>query len=116
MPVARYVIYMTDGQLDTQADAYTAYGVENLDGRVSGGYTTSSDLDNRHNQRFALACQATKEKGVSIWVVAFASSLSTQLQSCASKSSQASVSTDSAALIAKFAEIGKNIGSLRLTQ
>jgi Flp pilus assembly protein TadG len=116
MPVARYIIYMTDGALNTIENAYTSYGVEYLDKRVTGGYTTSADQDNRHNQRFALACQAAKTSGVSIWVVAFASSLSTQLTNCASKSTQASVSTNSAALIAKFAEIGKNIGSLRLTQ
>jgi Flp pilus assembly protein TadG len=116
MPVARYIIYMTDGALNTIENGYSSYGVEYLDKRVTGGYTTSADQDNRHNQRFALACQAAKSKGVSIWVVAFASSLSTQLTNCASKSSQASVSSNSAALIAKFAEIGKNIGSLRLTQ
>jgi hypothetical protein len=116
MPVARFIIYMTDGALNTVETGYSSYGVEYLDKRVTGGYTTSSDQDNRHNQRFALACQAAKAKGVSIWVVAFASSLSTQLQNCASKTTQASVSSDSASLIAKFAEIGKNIGSLRLTQ
>jgi hypothetical protein len=116
MPVARFVIFMTDGIMAPVSNVYSAYGIEYLDKRVTGGYTTNADQIARHNKRFELACQAAKTKGVSIWVISFASALSTQLTNCASKTSQASVSTDVNSLVAKFAEIGKNIGSLRLTQ
>lgn len=116
MPVAKYVIYMTDGQLDTEPLGYSAYGVEKLDQRVTGTYVSSTDLDNRHKKRFSLACDAAKSAGANIWVIVFASSLSTELTNCASKSTQAKVSASSTALIQDFAKIGKEIGALRLTK
>lgn len=116
MPVAKYIIYMTDGQLDTEPNAYTAYGEEYLDQRVSGNYTTTGDLDNRHRKRFSLACDAAKSIGANVWVVSFATTLSTELTNCASKPTQAKVSANSAALIQDFAKIGKEIGALRLTK
>jgi len=116
MPVSRHVIFMTDGIMDTDPDVYSLYGQERLDKRTSGGYVSETDQNSRHNQRFKIACNATKGIGASIWVVAFASSLTAPLSECASNSNQASTSADSAALIAKFVEIGKNIGALRLSQ
>lgn len=115
MPVARYIIFMTDGLLDTGYQTlYTTYGVERWDQRVGG--TDDPTQESRHRQRFKMMCNATKGMNVSIWVVAFASSLDADLTECASKPSQASTSADQAQLMAKFVEIGKNIGSLRLTQ
>ena len=116
MPVAKYIIYMTDGQLDTEPAGYTAYGVEYLDQRVSGDYTTTGDLDNRHRKRFSLACEAAKSVGANVWVIVFATGMTTELTNCASKPSQAKVSANSAALIQDFAKIGKEIGALRLTK
>ena len=116
MPVAKYIIYMTDGQLDTEPAGYTAYGVEYLDQRVSGDYTTTGDLDGRHRNRFSLACNAAKAAGANIWVIVFATGLSTELTNCASKPTQAKVSANSTALIQDFAKIGKEIGALRLTK
>jgi len=115
MPVARFLIFMTDGLLAPTASVYSAYGIEYLDQRVTGSKSAAGQTTNT-SKRFDLACQAAKAKGVSIWVISFASSLSTSLTNCASKPSQASISSNSAALTAKFVEIGKNIGSLRLTQ
>jgi hypothetical protein len=54
--------------------------------------------------------------GASIWVVAFSQALDTNLTNCASNPGQASTSANSTDLIAKFKDIGKNIGALRLTQ
>lgn len=54
--------------------------------------------------------------GYSVWVIGFAQGLDSNLTNCASNPGQASTSADSAALLAKFVEIGKNIGALRLTQ
>jgi len=116
MPVAKYIIYMTDGQLDTEPAGYTAYGVEYLDQRVSGDYTTTGDLDGRHRKRSSLACEAAKSAGANVWVIVFATGMTTELTNCASKPSQAKVSANSAALIQDFAKIGKEIGSLRLTK
>jgi len=113
MPVARHIIYMTDGTLDTDPDAYSMYGIESIDQRVTGG---NGGQDSRHNQRFRMECNAVKGKNVSVWVIAFATSPSAALTECASNSNQISTISNRDALIAKFQEIGKNIGSLRLTQ
>lgn len=114
MPTNRFVIFMTDGQLDTGVGIYSAYGVEQYDKRVTGGDYATQDA--RHTRRFQMMCSQIKNRGVSIWVVAFASTLNTDLTNCASNAGQASTSANSADLITKFTEIGKNIGALRLTQ
>lgn len=114
MPTNKFVIFMTDGLLDTGTALYSAYGVEGYDKRVTGGDSGSQDA--RHRQRFRLMCSAIKNRGVSIWVVAFASSLDSNLTACASNAGQASTSASSVDLITKFTEIGKSIGAMRLTQ
>ncbi|WP_303542078.1 pilus assembly protein [Sphingomonas natans] len=114
MPTNRFIIFMTDGLLDTGPTLYSAYGVEKYDQRVTGGDTSTQDA--RHQQRFNLMCSAIKNRSVSIWVVAFASSLDANLTKCASNAGQASTSANSADLTTKFTEIGKSIGAMRLTQ
>lgn len=119
MPVKKYIIFMTDGLFDTGYSAlYSGYGVEQLDARVTPGGSSSNETDQlaRHKQRFSLLCSKAKTMGYSVWVIGFATSLDTSLTNCASTTSQASTSANSTALLAKFVEIGKNIGALRLTQ
>lgn len=119
MPVKKYIIFMTDGLFDTGYDTlYSGYGVERLDGRVTPGGASSNEDDQlaRHKQRFNLLCAKAKTMGYSVWVIGFDQQLDPSLTNCASTSGQASTSADSAALLAKFVEIGKNIGALRLTQ
>ncbi|WP_238995758.1 pilus assembly protein [Sphingomonas solaris] len=116
MPVSRQIIYMTDGIIDTGPTLYSTYGLEKWDQRVTGTFTSEDDQPARHNQRFKMMCAATKQMGVSIWVIAFASELTSALSECATSAAQASLSANSASLTAKFVEIGKNIGALRLTQ
>jgi hypothetical protein len=49
-------------------------------------------------------------------VIAFGTSLSSDMQQCASNTNQASTAADRNALIARFQQIGSQIGALRLTQ
>ncbi|GAA0662763.1 Flp pilus assembly protein TadG [Sphingomonas insulae] len=119
MPVKKYIIFMTDGLFDTgYSTLYSGYGVEQLDARVTPGGSSSNEADQlaRHKQRFNLLCSKAKTMGYSVWVIGFATTLDASLTNCASNASQASTSANSAALLAKFVEIGKNIGALRLTQ
>jgi len=117
MPVARHVIFMTDGQLDTDNGIYAAYGIERNDMRVSGMSAPSeAELNGRHMQRFKMMCNAIKGRNTSIWVIAFGTTLSAEMLECASNANQASTIGNRDALIAKFTEIGNNIGALRLTQ
>lgn len=113
---SRFMIFLTDGQMAPNFNSYSSYGVEYLDQRVTGTYTSSSDQLNRHLQRFRDVCNEVKGMNTSIWVIALGTSLSTDLSNCASSANHASTIANRDALIAQFAVIGQNIGKLRLTQ
>jgi Flp pilus assembly protein TadG len=118
-PVKKYVILMTDGYIDPDKSVYSAWGVENYDHRVSADpYPGDTTDTNNHKKRFNLACGAAKSKGASVWVIGFGNgvgaNLDPSLVACASSSDQAAFAADRAALIAKFSEIGRAIGSLRV--
>jgi hypothetical protein len=66
--------------------------------------------------RFKMVCNAARGMGVSLWVIAFGTTLTQDMIDCASNPNQASTAADSATLIARFQQIGANIGALRLTQ
>lgn len=115
--VKKYMIFMTDGDMAPAWNAYSAYGMEYLDGRVMGSPSVNNNaLTARHLQRFRMACNAAKAKGIDVWVIAFATTLTADMTNCASKPEQAAGLSTNAALIAKFQEIGSKIGSLRLSQ
>uniref|UniRef100_UPI0015C4E899 hypothetical protein n=1 Tax=Sphingomonas sp. TZW2008 TaxID=1917973 RepID=UPI0015C4E899 len=116
--VKKYMIFMTDGEMAPTSTAYSSYGIEYLDGRVMGQTGTYDDnaLKARHLQRFRMACNAAKSKGIDVWVIAFATTLTSDMTNCASKPEQAAGLSTNAALIEKFREIGSKIGSLRLSQ
>jgi hypothetical protein len=112
LPVNRYVIFMTDGQLAPNQAIYGLYGVEQYDRRVASGTT---NLSQTHQRRFDMMCNRVKTMNVSIWMVVFDDALTTSMTNCASSPEQASVSADQAQLIAKFKQIAKSIGALRIT-
>ena len=118
MPVARHIIFMTDGAMDTDNAINAFHGIERNDKRVSGMSSPSeTELNGRHMQRFRMACNAAKNNNTSIWVIAFAgTTVSGPMLECASNPNQASTATNRQQLIDRFAEIGQNIGALRLTQ
>jgi hypothetical protein len=119
MPVARYLIIMTDGYINTAGSYYSGYGVEKVDYRATvNPYPGDTAAIAIHKQRFTLACNAVKSMGVQIWVVGYGAgvTLDSALQGCASDSTKAAMAADTNALIAKFTDIGKEIGALRLTK
>ena len=111
--VARHVIFMTDGQMSTNTGGQTSYGVEWHDRRITdNGY---SENNSRHTDRFLAVCEATKAKGIRVWVIAFASNLTTDLETCASADS-AFPAASAAQLNTAFQEIAKDVGELRVVQ
>lgn len=70
----------------------------------------------RHLQRFRMACNAAKSQNVQLYVIAFSTTLTTDMQNCATTPAMASGISTASALIAKFQEIGSKIGSLRINQ
>ena len=114
--VRKYIIFMTDGDMAPTLNTYSTYGVEELDKRVLGTASGSTAQLNRHLQRFRMACNAAKSQNVEVWVIAFSTTLTADMQRCASDPSKAAGISNTPELIAKFEEIGSKIGSLRLSQ
>jgi Flp pilus assembly protein TadG len=121
-PVNRHMIFMTDGAMDPDLAAYSAYGVEQYatgGRRVSGNGNAAIQLES-HTQRFRMLCNKIKSMNVSIWVIAFGTSsgtgLTQDMKDCASSPTQAFRAADQAALNAHFTEIGQSIGALRLSR
>lgn len=114
MPCNRHIIFMTDGAQTAYCNVLTAYGVEQNDLRTTGSGSCPSQLA-RHQQRFRMACNAAKNMNASIWVIGFDTALNSNLTGCASNANQATTSSDRESLVARFRQIGNQIGALRLT-
>lgn len=112
-PPNRNIVFMTDGDMNPSRYVYGLYGYEQLDQRVSGGDFNS--LESRHNSRFAAACEAAKARNITIWVVAYAQSMTTQLQACASPG-KSFYAADDTALRNAFKTIASQIAELRLSK
>lgn len=112
-PTARHIVFMTDGQMDTAYDNMSAWGLEWHQRRVTDdGF---ADNDKRHQDRLLAACAAAKDRGIRVWVIAFATNLTSNLQACASPSSSFTADNTSQ-LNAHFQEIANNVGELRVVQ
>ena len=111
--VARHIIFMTDGEMAPNYNIQSSYGIEWHDRRVTeNGYSDQAD---RHNSRFLAVCAAAKAKGIRVWVIAFASGLTSSLSECASSDSSFTA-TNATQLNDAFQEIAKNVGELRVVQ
>ncbi|MFT4055603.1 MAG: pilus assembly protein TadG-related protein [Novosphingobium sp.] len=111
--VSRHLIFMTDGEMEPNYLIAQAWGVEYWDRRVTSDGST--DDEKRHTQRFLATCEAIKAKGIRVWVVAFTSTLSSDLTTCASDDSSYTASS-AADLNTAFQEIAKQVGELRVVQ
>jgi hypothetical protein len=113
--VSRHLIFMTDGALAPSNTNQSSYGIESRDKRVTGNGTSTLELTSRHRSRFLAVCEAIKGKGIRLWVISFATTLSEDLQTCASSNSSYSA-TDAKQLNDAFQKIAKQVGELRVTQ
>jgi Flp pilus assembly protein TadG len=114
--VSRHLIFMTDGELQPSATINSAYGIEEIDRRVTTDGTDESQYVN-HRARYLAVCEAIKARGIRLWVIAFGSGvdLSADLLACASTDS-AFKADDSEELDQYFQEIARQVGELRITQ
>ena len=112
-PVSRHIVFMTDGVMQPNLNSYSAYGIESLDNRVAPRFSTTDDVTERHNNRFLAACESAKSQGVTIWVVAFGTDMTDELEACASDG-RAYYSADSDELSATFSYIASQVADLRL--
>lgn len=112
--ISRHIIFMTDGETDTEVNHYDAYGFPGLDQRRSTGLQTKTQQNATVADRTAAICTAIKGKGITLWVIAFGTSLNTLLSDCASPG-RAYQANNTAELNARFAEIATQIAQLRIT-
>lgn len=111
--VARHIIFMTDGMMEPNYSIQSTYGVEWHDRRVTDdGYSNHAA---RHTARFRALCDVAKAKGFRVWVIAFGSSLTTDLTYCASSNSSF-LATNANQLNTAFQDIAKSVGELRVYQ
>lgn len=111
--IARHIVFMTDGLLSTANEIYTPYGVEWWDRRITAD-GSGTQMADRHAKRFQAACKAARQENISVWVVAFGTTLTQNLIDCATPGRAFSAS-NSAQLETKFKEIAEKIAALRLT-
>jgi len=109
--VAKHIVFMTDGRLDTGTTLYSAHGVEQYQPRTLGTGT----LNERHIARFQSVCERAKAMGVTIWVIALDVGNTNDIDDCATSAGHFFTS-DGSDLQTVFAAIGKGIGRMRLTR
>lgn len=113
-PPARYIIFMTDGEMEPNLAVYGAYGIEYYDQRITGTAANTNQTD-YHNTRFTTACAAAKARNITVFVVAFGQTLTSELTECAT-SGQAYYASNDDALNTAFATIASQIARLRLSK
>jgi Flp pilus assembly protein TadG len=113
--VSRHMIFMTDGALDTDRWVNTLYGIERHDMRVTGSGNSDNEQLARHRSRYLAVCEAIKARGIRLWVVAFGTTLTADLQTCSSPDSSFQAD-DAEELNANFQEIANQVGELRIMQ
>lgn len=112
--ISRHIIFMTDGVLVTGNENYGLYGIERVTQRITGGSTNPSHAT-RHARRFQALCDAARSQGLSVWVIAFGTAITSNLTSCADPG-RAYQASNTAQLTARFQQIANDIADLRLTQ
>jgi len=110
--VSKHIIFMTDGILQPESGQYSAYGIEDLDSRIAPKGSAGT-IYARHMARFSAVCEAIKAQGTTIWVVAFGTSMTTELQNCAT-GGRAYYSSNTQALSNTFKYIAAQVADLRL--
>ena len=110
VPVARHIIFLTDGVMTALDSNYSSFGLPDAEQRMTG----SSGLVQKHKARFLNACSRARQMGMTVWVIALDVQAPDDIKPCASGEDHFYVS-DGSNLDQVFTAIGKGIGRLRLT-
>jgi Flp pilus assembly protein TadG len=114
--IQRYVIFMTDGAPVSQGDTYSAYGLEDVDRRITGtGSTSAATL---HARRFQALCNTQTGSGAAnLFVVGFGADVTANLKDCVGgQTDRYFAASNGAGLTAAFNNIANEIADLRLVQ
>lgn len=111
--IARHIVFMTDGEQVNNIENYSTQGIEFWDRRITGNGDQNRERT-RRAARLQAICRAAQQENITVWVVAFGTTLTQNLIDCASPG-RAFQANDSATLNARFQEIAQKIAALRLT-
>ena len=112
-PIARHIVFMTDGAQVNNVENYSTQGIEWWDRRITGDGNSTREFS-RRSSRLQAVCRAAQAENITVWVVAFGTALTQNLIDCASPG-RAFQASDNATLNARFQEIAQKIAALRLT-
>ena len=113
--ISRHLIFMTDGQTDTGIQIYDAYGLSALDQRRTDGMPTNYQQNDIVANRLSALCEVARRKNITVWVIAFGTTLSPMLEQCAA-GGRAFEAGNTAQLNAAFANIAAQIAKLRVSR
>ncbi|TAD73626.1 MAG: hypothetical protein EAY70_12180 [Sphingomonadales bacterium] len=111
--ISRHIVFMTDGAQVNSVENYSMQGIEWWDRRITGDGDQSREVT-RRAARLQAICRAAQQENITVWVIAFGTTLTQNLIDCASPG-RAFQANDSATLNAQFQEIAQKIAALRLT-
>ena len=113
--VSRHLIFMSDGQMEPYIWGYNAYGIEVLSNRIAPFGSDTNTVKARHTSRYLAACEEAKAQGITVWVIAFGTTLTNDMKACSSDGRAYSAS-DTTALKQQFKYIASQVANLRLGQ
>jgi Flp pilus assembly protein TadG len=117
-PQSRHIIFMTDGQIETNVYRQDSYGYPWLDRRRQQ-FPANDPTDGEHDElvekRFLAICESARARGLTIWSIAFGTKLSPAMEAC-SGTNRAFEADNSDELAQAFREIAGGIAKLRLTK
>ena len=114
-PKSRHLIWMTDGQTEPYDTAYNAYGLEPLDRRRWNSDTSTLTLAQVVENRFSVACEQVKNKNITVWVVAFGTTMTDFMKDCAGEGRYFEAANASE-LDDAFTKIADSLSDLRITK
>jgi Flp pilus assembly protein TadG len=117
LQITRHIIFMTDGETSADPTNYSAYGLEALDQRrtMAGTIPSKPDINTVVENRLSILCNSAKDRNITVWVIAFGTGLTTELEDCASDGS-AFQANNAPQLNAAFTEIASKVANLRLSE
>ncbi len=116
-PTSRHLIFLTDGVTSPYDYVYGTYGIDPLDkrrwdpGSPKGGLTLTEVVE----KRFTVACNEVKNRNITVWLIAFGTTMNPVMAQCAGPGHyfEASNATE---LTSAFSRIAKQIGNLRVAK
>jgi hypothetical protein len=119
--VSRHIVFMTDGEMSPAQDNYVFSGYNNYDGRLAPTNADDATMTAIENRRLRILCEAAKDQGITVWVVAITSNDTTDdtyadLEACASSTSHFKSAATSEELVNSFTTIAQSIGGLRISE